>query len=273
MGVIPKKALVIDLNHRWPRHLASKHDFLDFDETYDGLLKVLGEIAREKNTKYDWLVLDTLTDANVMLQNYSIQADFGGLAEKFHSYNAGLKHTPGYMTKLLAALDQVGQSTGMHLGIIAHAANRDVKNPLGKDYAKVCLDLPEKVGAVVMQWADYVGYAHYNVAVLTEGLNKRKAGQQQRVIAFADNPAHEGKNGSPYKLPSLIAFDEQGDWSKIAFGETTSLVVEAEELLAKLPEEHRKLVENLDFASMDVPTLKDFIAQGKQYITTKKEKK
>jgi hypothetical protein len=32
-------------------------------------------------------------------------------------------------------------------------------------------------------------------------------------------------------------------------------------------------VENLDFASMDVPTLKDFIAQGKQYITTKKEKK
>jgi hypothetical protein len=269
MGVVPSKALVFDLNNRWPRQLVNKHDFAAFEETYEGLIAALKELAESKPKGYDWLVLDTMTDAVALIDKHCVAMDCKGDEDKFHAYGHGLRFTPGYMAKLLDALDEVGAATGMNLGIIAHALNRDVKNPLGKDYAKTCLDMPEKVGAKVMQWADYVGYAHYNVAVRAEGLNKTKAGSQQRVIAFADNPAHEGKNGSPYKLPPLLGFDEKGEWSKVVFGEVTSLLAEAEELLQHIPDD---LKDSVDIYALDPQSLQEFITQGKEYVASKGKK-
>lgn len=269
-GVVPKHGLIYDLNRRWPRHLVPKHDFADFEETYEGLINSLKELSASKPKGYDWLVLDTMTDAVALIDKHCIATDCAGNEDKFHAYSHGLKFTPGYMVKLLDALDEVGEATGMSIWVIAHAANREVKNPLGKDYAKVCLDMPEKVGAKVMQWADYVGYAHYNVAVRAEGLNKTKAGSQQRVIAFADNPAHEGKNGSPYKLPPLLAFDEKGEWSKVVFGEVKSLLIEAEELLKQIPE--GELAEAVDIYSMNPADLEEFVRGGKEYVASKGKK-
>jgi AAA domain len=269
MGVIPKKALVFDLNNRWPKQLVNKHDFVEATSSFEKLLSDLKELVVSKPKEYDWLVLDTLTDAVALIDAHCVSNDCKGDENTFHAYGHGLRFTPGYMSRLLAALDEVGAATGMNLGIVAHATNRDVKNPLGKDYAKICLDMPDKVGSRVMQWADYVGYAHYNVSVRTEGLNKTKAGVQQRVIAFADNPAHEGKNGSAYKLPPLIPFDDKGEWSKVVFGEVTSLLVEAEELLNQIPDEMK---EHMDIYSMDPQTLEDFVTQGKEYVAQKGKK-
>lgn len=269
-GMVPNKALVFDLNNRWPRQLVNKHDFADFEHTFEGIMQALKDVATEKPKGYDWLVLDTATDAVALIDKHCVATDCKNDEDKFHAYGYGLKYTPGYMSKLLDALDEVGAATGMNIWVIAHALNRDVKNPLGKDYAKICLDMPDKVGAKIMQWADYVGYAHYNVFVRAEGLNKSKAGSQQRVIAFADNPAHEGKNGSPYKLPPLIPFDEKGEWSKVVFGQVKSLLVEAEELLKVIPE--GDLAEAVDIYSMSPTDLEEFVKGGREYVASKGKK-
>lgn len=265
---ISNKAIVFDLDRRWPKDKVSKHDFLDLTGDYPNLLESLDGLIAEKSLPHDWVVVDTLTLVFRAIESHTIQNDCKGDGELYHAYGHGLKFTPGYLNKVLEKLDMLGTKHGCNIGLISHATPKTYKNPLGADYSKVCLDLPDKVANVVVQWADYVGYVYDEVYTTTSNRVTKAAGKA-RYIAFSDNPAHEGKNSSPHKLPAKILFDEQSEWAKIVLGSATgSLLKEAEDLVdtLKMDPEKAKVIEAVDIYSMAPADLATFVQEGKQFL-------
>ena len=171
MGTIAKKAIIIDLNKRWPKELVGKHDFPELTETYSGVKEVLNAILAEPKLENDWLIIDTATDLLRVIRQHSINVDFKGETHNYMDYSKGDKgFAPNYANEILFLLDKIGEKHGINLGIICHTMAKPQANPMGKDYQKQCLDLPDRVAAAVMQWADVVGFAYNDVLVKQDGL-------------------------------------------------------------------------------------------------------
>lgn len=268
-AVIAKRALVIDVNHRWPNDLVEKHDFPDFIETYSGVKGVLEDVLAKDTILNDFIVVDTATDLMKLIRQHSVQVDFSGNSHNYHDYSKGDKsYAPNYMNEILSLLDRIGEKHGCNIGIVCHTAAKPQGNPLGKDYQKFCLDLPERVAACVMQWADVVGFAYQDVTVAQDGL-KLKGKTQNRVITFNDSPAFEAKSGLPYPLPDKIPFDKEGKWADLVFGKRP-LVNEMEALIDQFPEEVREkmrdMFDKVGFRTMPDEQLKGLIEEGKKQL-------
>jgi hypothetical protein len=278
MGTIAKKAIVIDLNKRFPKDLVNKHDFPEMTENYAGVKEVLNSILAEPKLDHDFIILDTATDLLRIIKQHSITVDFQNNAHNYADYSKGDKtFAPNYMNEILSLFDRIGEKHGVNLGIICHTASKPQPNPLGKDYQKQCLDLPDRVAACVMQWADVVGYAYNDVVVQQDGL-KMKARGQTRVITFNDSPAYEAKSGGAFVLPEKIAFDKEGKWADLVFG-TRPLLNELEQLLDQYPEdkveEVRAGLEKMNYKALSDAELGGLVGEMRKYVTNvlKKEKK
>lgn len=269
LGTIAKKALVLDLNKRWPKDKIAGHDFLEFTETFTGVKEALNAVLAEAKLPYDFLVLDTVTDLMRYIRNHVTQVTFSGDTEKYNAFTNGDKnYAPNFMNELLGLMDKIAEKHNMNIGLICHTVAKDQKNPLGKDYSKQGLDLPERVTAAVLQWADYVGYAYFDVEVKQDGL-KQKAKGQVRVLSFNDSPVYEAKNGSAFVLPEKIAFDKEGKWADLVFGKRP-LVNELEALLDQYPpdkvDEVKERLEKVNYRTMSDAELKGLIESFKAYI-------
>lgn len=278
LGTIAKKALVLDLNKRWPKDKVSQHNFLDFAEGYNGFKQALSEVLAEVKLDYDWIVLDTLTDVMRNIRMHVTNTVFGGDAEKYGAYTSGDKnHAPNYMNEVLGMLDKIAEKHNVSIGLICHTVPKEVKNPAGKDYQKQSLDLPERVASAVLQWADYVGYSYFDVEVRQDGL-KQKAKSHSRVLSFNDNPVFDAKNGSAYPLPDKIPFDKEGVWANLVFGKRP-LLNELEALLEQYPEdkieEVRTNLEKMGYKTLPDASLKGLVEEIQKYVKSgfKKETK
>lgn len=269
MAVIAKKAIVIDVNHRWPNDCVEKHDFPEFVETYSGVKDALGDILAKDSLPHDFIVLDTASDLMKLIRQHSVSVDFSGNSHNYHDYSKGDKsYAPNYMNEILSLLDRIGDKHGTNIGIVCHTAAKPQGNPIGKDYQKFCLDLPERVGAAVMQWADVVGFAYQDVVVAQDGL-KMKGKAQARVITFTDSPAFEAKSGLQYPLPEKIPFDKEGKWADLVFGKRP-LVNELEALFDQYPEDKREGIkakfEGIGFRTLPDEQLKGLVEETKKYL-------
>lgn len=269
-GVVAKKAIVLDLERRWPEDQVAKHDFPEMVENYSGVKELLNNILAEAKLEHDFIVLDSATALLKMIRLHSIAVDFRGSQDNYHDYSKGDKsYAPNYMQEVLTLLDRIAEKHKVNIGIVCHTYAKPQANPLGKDYQKQCLDLPDRVAACVMQWADLVGFAFQDVAVQQDGL-KMKAKGQTRVITFNDSPSYEAKNGSPYALPDKIPFDKEGKWAEVVFGGTQELLTELDTLLAAFPAAQRTvfetLIEEQNVRGMNPAQLKDFIKSGKEAL-------
>jgi hypothetical protein len=269
MAVIAKRAMVIDINHRWPNEHVEKHDFPELVETYSGVKEVLNDVLAKDSIPNDFIVLDTATDLVKVIRQHSIQVDFSGNSHNYNDYSKGDKsYAPNYMNEILGLLDRIGEKFGTNIGIVCHTAAKPQGNPLGKDYQKFCLDLPERVAAAVMQWADVVGFAFQDVTVAQDGL-KLKGKWQTRVITFNDSPAFEAKSGLPYPLPDKIPFDKEGKWADLVFGKRP-LVNELEALLDQYPPDKvdavREGLEKMNYHTMPDADLKGLVGEIRNYV-------
>jgi hypothetical protein len=269
LGTIAKKALVLDLNKRWPKDKIAQHSFLDFTETFSGVKEVLNGVLAEPTLDYTWVVVDTVTDLMRYIRMHVTNTVFSGDAEKYGAYSSGDKnHAPNYMHEILNLLDKIAEKFNVSIGLICHTVPKEQKNVHGKDWSKQCLDLPERVSAAILQWSDYVGYGYFDVEVRQEGL-KTKARGQSRVLSFNDSPVYDAKNGGAFPLPDKIPFDKEGKWADLVFGKRP-LVNEMEALIDQFPEEVREkmrdMFDKVGFRTMPDEQLKGLIEEGKKQL-------
>ena len=270
MGTIAKKPLVIDLDDRWPNDLVDKSDFIKFDENFMGVKRILNDILNEPKIENDWIVLDTATKLMALVEEHVIALDCKGDRDKYNNYGHGLKFVPQYVREILGLIDEIQEKHKVNFCFICHTRVKQFSNPLlAEGYQKNCLDLPDIVSGMLMQWADYVGYAWFS----TEVVGKRAVGDFERFVSFTPGATYEAKNSSPFILPEKIVFDKEGKWANIVFGDTQELLKELTELVARYPEDRRKdIQDNIDrlhVKSFGQAELRSFIDAGKSKLGNK----
>lgn len=272
IATIAKKPLVIDLDGRFPASLVEKSDVIDTAADFSGFVQTLNEILAAPKLDHDWLQIDTATKVMTIVEDWTVNKNCNGLKETYNAYGFGLKFSPMYFKEILDTVDEIQAKHGINVAFVCHSKVRMVKNPLTEDYSKNVLDLPDVVADRLKQWADYVGYAYFEVEVDKE--KKKASGEPQRFISFTESPLYEAKNSSEFAIPKRLPFDKEGVWAESIFGDTQELLLELDNLLTKFPAAQRKLVEDgiesTGVRQFGVKALREFINAGKEQLTKMK---
>lgn len=106
--------------------------------------------------------------------------------------------------RLLAALEVLQCSRGMHVILIAHSAIKLFKNPEGDDFERYQLKLNERAAALCREWCRGVYFANYETfAVKDKAKRIRGVSTGARLLYTQRTAAYDAKDryGLPPQLP------------------------------------------------------------------------
>lgn len=100
---------------------------------------------------------------------------------------------------LLAGLEALRRNKRMAIILIAHDKIKRFESPLHDGYDQYVLKLHDRAAALVMEWADVIGWASYQVQTIASdagyGNTETKARSTgKRVLHVEPHPAHPGGN-------------------------------------------------------------------------------
>ena len=100
---------------------------------------------------------------------------------------------------LLQGLEELRQRRNMAVILIAHDKIKRFESPLHDGYDQYTLKLNERAAALVMEWADVIGWANYRIVTTQSdagyGQKETKARTTgDRILHVEPHPAHMGGN-------------------------------------------------------------------------------
>lgn len=164
----------------------------------------------------EWVVLDTLNGAAQLCADYVCKRDFDGRWEAssgkdgYNAFGRGAKATAQEFRALLSRLDALQQRRGLGVVCLAHTGLVRQGNALGADFLKFAPDLEKPLLALVVSWADQVGYAGYELrSSVRQGETKAKAQtiNSERKIWWEGEAGREAKSRVGYEMPSTTLLD------------------------------------------------------------------
>lgn len=160
-----------------------------------------------ENHNFKTLVIDSI-DWYEKLVHDAVRELYGD--KIFTDFGKGYTFSVPYFSKLLEALSALRDHREMAIVLVGHVAIKRFDAPDTAGYDRYVPDLHEKVGSLVVEWADVVLFANYKVYVSKEdaGFGKKVGkglGQADRVIYTEERPAWKAKNR--YNLPPELPLD------------------------------------------------------------------
>jgi hypothetical protein len=153
----------------------------------------------------DWL--EPLLHAHVCAANKWVNIEAPG-------YGKGYIAAAEEWRTLLSGLEALRQQRNMAVILIAHDKIKHFESPMHDGYDQYVLKLHDRAGALVMEWADVIGWANYQI-ITTESdagygnkeVKARTTGK--RILHVEPHPAHMGGNRFALKNMPL-------DWEAFA---------------------------------------------------------
>jgi hypothetical protein len=136
--------------------------------------------------------------------------------------------------RLLAALDHLRATKGMHIILLGHSIVKTFRNPEGEDYDRYQLKLHDKSAALLREWADAVLFASYETFTVEKGSRSIGVSNGARVLHTERRAAFDAKNR--YNLPPKLALD----WNEFDAAVKARATASSDELrqrIAKMLEE------------------------------------
>jgi len=268
MGTLAKKALVLDMDKRFPRNLVARNDFAEMQETFKGVKEYLSDILNEPKIENDLIVIDTCTKLLTFIEAWTIQQDCKGDKDKYAAYGHGLKFAHQYFQEILDLLDKIQEKHQVNVAFVCHTKLKSFKAAMGEDFIKNQLDLPDIVGDRLKQWCDALAFVYFDVPV--DEKHKVK-GPAKRMVTLQDSPLHDAKNGLPWSLPDKIPFDIEAKWAELVFNgsyvENRDMVKQIDALIDGLPAGQKTEVqvrfETIGYRGLSSNELKPYLEAAK----------
>jgi hypothetical protein len=178
--------------------------------TYAELMTALGALFNGDHDR-ETLLLDSLDWLEPIVWAETADRHNKTSIESF-DYGKGFIFADDVWGEVLDGLDALQRERGMAIVCTAHAEAIRFQSPLTEPYDRYRIKLHKRASALVQEWADVVGFAHWQQAVATTDLGfKKKASRGistgQRLLALEERPAWEAKNR--YALPPVMPLDTQ----------------------------------------------------------------
>lgn len=190
----------------------------------------LRRIARshEAFNPFDTVVFDSATRAELLAADYALRTiphDKTGEFVKgieMYGYGKGFQHKFDLVFSWLGDLDRL-IAANKSVVLITHDVVDDAPNPGGENWIRYEMSLQTSrsgkasIRNLVFQWADYVLYVGYDVAVR----NNRGMGEGTRTIYGAERPAFKAKAKVAFDPLTFESVTDDRIWAHI-FGYTST---------------------------------------------------
>lgn len=161
------------------------------------------------------LVIDTVDWVEPILWAHMIKRDGPKFKEGLSSiedygYGKGYNAALDDWRILLAGLERLRQTKGMHVVLLAHSWIKTFKNPEGEDYDRYELKIHNKAGGLLKEWVDDVLFARFEEVALKDAKTKRVRGVSTgaRVIRVERTAAYDAKNRHSLPDPLPLSWAE-----------------------------------------------------------------
>ncbi|MBY0490666.1 MAG: ATP-binding protein [Gemmatimonadaceae bacterium] len=202
-------------------------------ETYHDFMTAIGALYQGEHDRQT-LLLDSLDWLEPIVWQETAQRHNKDSIESW-DYGKGYIEAEKVWSEVLTGLDALQAERGMSIVCTAHAAVTRFQSPTVEPYDRYSIKLHKRASALVQEWADIVGFAHWQtVTTATDlGFNKkavRGVSTGQRLLALEERPAWEAKNR--FQMPPVMPLDAAQFLALLAERYTPAPVIEAAPSLA-----------------------------------------
>jgi AAA domain len=188
----------------------------------------IGTLIDEEH-EFQTLFIDSLDWLEPLLHAHVCQANGWSDIEK-PGYGKGYIAAADEWRNLLTGLDALREHRNMGVVLIAHDKIKRIEDPLTEGYDSHVLKLHDRASALVMEWADVIGYAGYRVFTTKTdagfGQKETKANTTgERLLHVEAHPAHCG--GNRFGLRNMPL-----DWNAFSVALTAAQTLQAPALAA-----------------------------------------
>ena len=178
---------------------------------YQDVLQTIKDLHKDSHG-YRTVALDTLDAMEPMLWAEACRRN-GWQSIEDAGYGKGYVAAADlWRNEIIAGLQALRNRHGMTVIMTAHSQVKTFQSPLHDAWDRYELRLHKTASALVTEYSDIVGFAHYEAAVKKErqGFDKtrvRGIGDGSRVLGLEDRPGYVAKNR--FGLPASIKFSAE----------------------------------------------------------------
>jgi hypothetical protein len=166
-------------------------------KTLDDVYQAITVLLNQEHD-YKTVFIDSMDWLEPLLHDY-VCAKNGWKSIEQPGYGKGYIEAASEWRNLLNGLEALRQKRGMGIILIAHDKIKRIEDPLTEGYDSHVMKLHDRAAALVMEWADVIGYAGYRVFTTKTdagfGNKETKATTTgERILHVEAHPAHCGGN-------------------------------------------------------------------------------
>jgi hypothetical protein len=187
------------------------------------IAKSFGDVIEAINTLYreahpfQTAIVDTLDWLEPLVWAHTAMVGGKDNIEDF-GYGKGYKFADEHWRTVLDGLDAL-RAKGMTVICLAHAQIKRFDAPDTEAYDRYQIKLHERGANLVQEWADVVGFAHFEVHTVSQdaGFNQkttRGVASGRRILSVEERPAFDAKNR--FSLPADLEFPKERAWDVFA---------------------------------------------------------
>jgi len=176
-------------------------------QSLDDVLGAVAALITEPHV-YRTLVIDSLDWLERIVWAHT--AKHKGVAHlEDLGYGKGYLFADEHWRYLLKGLDRLRSDRRMGIILICHSEIRRFDAPDSAPYDRYQLKLHKRAAALVSEWADVIGFAHFDTIIRESdvGFNKKvtRADDDGRVLFLVEKPAFDA--GNRYGLPDKVRLE------------------------------------------------------------------
>jgi hypothetical protein len=162
----------------------------------DQVYQAIGTLLKDDHD-FQTVFIDSLDWLEPLVHAHVCEASKWDNIEK-PGYGKGYVAAAEEWRNLLAGLEALRAKRNMAVILIAHDKIKRFESPLHDGYDQYVLKLHDRAAALVMEWADVIGWANYKVTTVESdsGFNKEVKARTtgQRILHVEPHPAHMAGN-------------------------------------------------------------------------------
>lgn len=176
--------------------------------TFHELMEAIGALYQGEHNRQT-LILDSFDWTEPLVWAETARRHNKASIEEF-DYGKGYIFADEVWGELLDGLDALQRDRGMSILCTAHASVSRFQSPMVEPYDRYVIKLHKRASALVQEWADWVGFAHWQTSTTSTDLGFKKTATRgvstgTRLLALEERPAWEAKNR--FQLPPIIPLD------------------------------------------------------------------
>lgn len=201
-----------------PRYMFRDEEGGHVPRSFVEITSAIEDLLANPNHGFAAIGFDTVDALEALMHRHICEVNSKSSIEEF-GFGKGYTAALDEMRRFLALLDRL-RAQGVEIVFVGHSIVKTFKNPEGEDYDRYQLRVHEKLGGLIKEWCDIVGFIRFD-----GGGAKLKGDQSQtkrargwssgrRIVHLARDAAWDAK--SRLAIPSEIELDAAHPWAPFA---------------------------------------------------------